>query len=144
MNDAFSFVNEPTFRSRMADIASTAQGAIPDIVAEFADWPLAVKDARNTLAHEGTHRDSETIDQFYDLLIALSYSLVWVLRTVLLVEAGFSAETLREAYAESSSYEHHITNVRELLSGTAYAAAAPDAADQPTNGDGSAPTTTTP
>ena len=122
MNEAFSFINEMTFRTRMADLATTAQRAIPNIVAAFADWPAAVRDARNTLAHQLTRRPGETIDQFYDLLIALSYSIAWVLRTVLLLRAGFSVEALQRAYEESSAYNHHITNTRELLVGSSYAA----------------------
>jgi hypothetical protein len=122
MNDSFSFINEQTFRSRMAQFAEDAQAAIPNIVASFRDWPAAVKDARNTLAHKGTEPHSETIDQFYDLLIALSYSIPWVLRTILLLQAEVDASTLREAYELSSAYDHHITNTRNLFVGGPYAA----------------------
>jgi ApeA N-terminal domain 1 len=122
MNDSFSFINEQTFRSRMALFAVDAQAAIPNIVASFRDWPAAVKDALNTLAHKGTEPHSETIDQFYDLLIALSYSIPWVLRTILLLQAEIDASTLREAYELSSAYNHHITNTRNLLAGGPYAA----------------------
>ena len=122
MNESFGSINEPTFRTRMSDLAGIAQAAIPNIVAAFADWPTAVKYARNTLAHRGTQPHSETIDQFYDLLIALTYSIAWVLRTVLLLEAGLDAKTLREAYKESSAYNHHVANTRNLLAGGPYAA----------------------
>ena len=97
MNDAFGFINEQTFRTRMTDLANRAQEALSNIVSGFADWPRAVHEARNILAHKGTQRHDETIDQFYDLVIALSYSLAWVLRTVLLLEAGFGAATLQRA-----------------------------------------------
>jgi hypothetical protein len=99
-----------------------AQAAIPNIVSAFADWPKAVKDARNILAHQGTQRESETIDQFYDLLIALGYSIAWVLRTVLLLEAGIDAATLQEAYKLSSRYNLSIANAKNLLAGSPYAA----------------------
>lgn len=121
ISDAFAFVNEATFRNRMAGLVGSAQIVIPDIVAAFEDWPKAVADARNILAHKGTEPHNDTIDQFYDLLIAMSYSLAWVLRTVLLVEAKFDAETLREAYEYSSAYNHHLTNTRNLLKGGSYA-----------------------
>lgn len=122
MNDSFGFINEQTFRARMADLAAVAQSAIPAIVATFADWPKAVHEARNVLAHQATQRHDESIDQFYDLVIALGYSLAWVLRTVLLVEAGFDAETLQRAYRDSSRYTHHIANSRALLADTPYGA----------------------
>jgi ApeA N-terminal domain 1 len=52
INDAFSFLNEPTFRSRMTDLIEDAQSSIPNIAVNFRDWPAAVKHARDTLAHE--------------------------------------------------------------------------------------------
>jgi hypothetical protein len=75
-------------------------------------------ETRNILAHQGTQSDADSIDQFYDILIALSYSIAWVLRTVLLVEAGFDAATLQEAYRCSSAYNHHITT-REICAAAA-------------------------
>ena len=60
MQDAFSHINDQTFRSRMADLIADAQTSIPNIAAAFDDWPDAVSSARNTLAHEGTNRREET------------------------------------------------------------------------------------
>lgn len=122
MNDSFAFMNELTFRTRMAEIVSTAEAAVPDIVSAFADWPKALKDARNILAHQRALPYSESIDQFYDLLIALSYSIAWVLRTVLLVEAGIDAPTLQAAYRQWSQYTHRLANTRSLLAGSRHAA----------------------
>ena len=118
LNDAFAFVNEPTFRSRMTDLIEDAQSSIPNIAVNFSDWPAAVKDARNKLAHEGTGPGGDS--EFVDLLIALSYSIHWVLRTVLLKQAGFDP-TLQAAYRDSSRYNHHITNTRYMLAGSPYA-----------------------
>ncbi|TDK86066.1 hypothetical protein EI067_30370 [Mycobacterium paragordonae] len=122
MNDSFGFINQQTFRSRMLDLANAAAAAVPNIVDSFADWPKAVHAARNTLAHRETRQRDDSTDQFYELTIALSYSLGWVLRTVLLIEAGFDAETLQRAYRDSSRYTHHIANTRTLLAGSDYAA----------------------
>jgi hypothetical protein len=112
----------------MTDLADRAREALPNIVGDFADWPRAVHEARNILAHQGTQRHDETIDQFYDLVIALNYSLAWVLRTVLLLEAGVDVATLQRAYRDSSRYNHHLANVRNLLGGSSYAALTPTAA----------------
>jgi hypothetical protein len=81
-----------------------------------------VSDARNTLAHQGTQAHNETIDQFYDLLIALGYSIAGVLRTVVLLQAGIDAATLQHACKDSSRYNHHIANTGSLLAGGPYAA----------------------
>ncbi len=140
MGQSFSRLNEVTFSTRMADLVGMAQSAIPDIVNEFADWPSAVKYARNILAHQGTQPPGETLDQFHDLLIALGYSIAWVLRTVLLVEAGFDGATLKPAYGDYSRYTHHIANVRSRLAGSGYAATT-SAKDSDTDGGIPAPST---
>ncbi|RIS51807.1 HEPN domain-containing protein [Mycobacteroides abscessus] len=127
MNDSFSFINKPTYRSRMTDFAAEAQTIIPGIVGAFNDWPAAVKNMRNILAHNGTEPYSETVDQFHDVLIALSYSIPWVLRTVLLARAGFDPATLQEAYELSSQYNLHAANTRSLLAGGPYARTRTDA-----------------
>ncbi|WNG82392.1 hypothetical protein C6A86_001400 [Mycobacterium sp. ITM-2016-00316] len=122
IGQAMASVNEVTFKTRMSDLVGMAQAAIPDIVNEFADWPDAVKFARNMLVHQGTQPPGEPLDQFHDLLIALGYSIAWVLRTVLLVHAGLDGNTLRNAYGNFSRYTHHIANVKDVLSGSQYAA----------------------
>jgi len=99
----------------------------PNIAVNFNDWPGAVKHARNVLAHEGTETSNESADQFVDLLIALSYSIAWVLRTVLLKQAGFDAPTLQIRCPNPSSgirrfvclqpphHEHQIPAGRQSL-----------------------------
>jgi hypothetical protein len=59
---------------------------------------------------------------FLDLLIALSYSIAWVLRTNLLNQAGFDPQTLQQAFRDSSAYGHHLANTRTLLADSPYAA----------------------
>lgn len=122
IQEAFGHINDQTFRRRMADLLQQAQDSIPEIAAPFADWPTAVAYARNTLAHQGTNQDVDQTEQFIDLLIALSYSIAWILRTNLLRRAGFDNATLREAYRLSSAYNHHITNCRRALANGPYGA----------------------
>lgn len=121
MDSAFGHINESTFRTMVDDLAGTAVAAVPGIVAEFADWPVAIHSVRNILAHRGTEDDLDAHDQFINTTVAVSYSLQWVLRTVLLVQAQVDAADIGEAYHRSSAYNHHHTNVRELLAGTTHA-----------------------
>ncbi|ULP40049.1 hypothetical protein MJO55_28315 (plasmid) [Mycolicibacterium rufum] len=121
MNNAFAFINESTFRTMMDDLVGTAVSAVPGIVAEFADWPAAIHSVRNILAHRGTEDDLDAHDGFINTLVAASYSLRWVLRTVLLVQAQVNPANIVGAYELSSAYHHHQTNVRELLAGTTHA-----------------------
>ncbi|MCV7000691.1 HEPN domain-containing protein [Mycolicibacterium alvei] len=118
INEAFSHINEQTFRSRMEDLLTDARRSIPSLGAGFADWPNAVSTARNLMAHQPSLPDDVDADQFLDLLVALSYSIAWVLRTNMLNKAGFDVPTMQEGYRDSSSYGHHLANTRMLLAGS--------------------------
>ena len=126
INEAFSHINEQTFRSRMNDLLIDAQRSIPSLGAGFADWPDAVSTARNLMAHQPSLPNNVDDDQFLNLLIALSYSIAWVLRTNMLNRAGLDALTMQQGYDDSSSYGHHLVNTRMLLVGGPWA----DDADQ--------------
>lgn len=121
MDSAFGHINDATFRTMMNDLAGTAMAAVPGIVAEFADWPATIHSVRNILAHRGTEEDRSAHEHFIKTAVAVSYSLQWVLRTVLLVEAQVDATDIGEAYGRSSAYNHHHSNVREFLTGTPHA-----------------------
>ncbi|QLL08997.1 HEPN domain-containing protein [Mycobacterium vicinigordonae] len=123
INEGFSHINEQTFRSRMNDLLTDAQRSIPSLGRGFADWPDAVSTARNILAHQPSLPKNIDDEQFLDLLIALSYSITWVLRTNMLNKAGFDSPTMQEGYRYSSSYGHHLANTRTLLAGSPWAAA---------------------
>jgi hypothetical protein len=124
ISEAFGHINDQTFRSRMDDLLTDARRTIPSLGAAFNDWPDAVSTARNNMAHQPWLPDNEDDDQFIDLLIALSYSIAWVLRTNLLNKAGFDADAMQEGYRDSSSYGHHLANTRMLLAGGPWAAEA--------------------
>jgi hypothetical protein len=123
MDDALSHVNERTFRSRMRDLVDIAERVVPGITESFKDWPDAVCKARNTLAHQG-NESLDDFEMFFELLVAVQYSLVWVLRTVLLDRAGIDPETIQFGYRwNGTAYGMHLANVRShLLASGRYAA----------------------
>ena len=122
ISESFAHINEQTFRSRMEDLLADSRKSIPELGAAFSDWPNAVSMARNILAHQPALPDDVESGQFLDLLIALNYSMSWVLRTNLLHKAGFDPLTLQQAYRDSSAYGHHLANTRTLLANSRYAA----------------------
>lgn len=122
IGEAFGHINDQTFRSRMDDLLTDAQRSIPSLAAAFKDWPDAVSTARNYMAHQPSLPDNVDDDQFLDLLIALSYSITWVLRTNLLNKAGFGVDAMREGYRDSSAFGHHLANTRTLLAGGPWSA----------------------
>jgi hypothetical protein len=122
ISEAFGHINDQTFRSRMDDLLTDARRSIPSLGAGFTDWPDAVSTARNILAHQPSLPDNVDDDQFLDLLIALSYSIAWVLRTNLLNKANFGSDAMQEGYRDSSAYGHHLANTRTLLADGPWAA----------------------
>jgi hypothetical protein len=106
----------------MTDLIEDVQSSIPNIAVNFSDWAGAVKHARNVLAHEGIETNSESADQFVDLLIALSYSIAWVLRTVLLKRGGLrcfhpSSGVSQFVCLQPPHHEHQISAGRQSLRG---------------------------
>ena len=115
MSVALAHINERTFRSRMQELVDVAEHAVPGITDSFKDWPGAVVHARNTLAHRGTQSLGDEFEAVLELLIAIRYSLRWVLRTVLLDRAGIDPPTIQDGYRDSSAYGYHLANVRHHL-----------------------------
>ena len=123
VSEALAHINERTFRSRMQELVDVAEHAVPGITDSFKDWPDAVVHARNTLAHRGTQSLGDEFEAVLELLIAIRYSLRWVLRTVLLDRAGIDPPTIQDGYRDSSVYGYHLANVRHhLLASGHYAA----------------------
>jgi hypothetical protein len=123
VNEKLEHVNDRTFRNRMQELVDVAEHAVPGITDSFSDWPAAVEYARNTLAHSGTQSLGSEFEANLDLLIAVKYSLRWVLRTVLLDQAGFDASMIQDGYKDSSAYGLHLANVRHHLLASGYYAA---------------------
>ena len=115
INEAFSHINEQTFRSRMDDLLADGRRTIPSLGGGFADWSDAVSTARNILVHQPALPADVDNEQFINLVVALSYSVAWVLRTNLLSKAGFDSATMQQGYRDSSSYGHHLANARDML-----------------------------
>jgi hypothetical protein len=115
VGDALSRFNERTFRSRMQDLVDVAERVVPGITESFKDWPDAVCEARNTPAHQG-NESLDDFEEFFELLVAVKSSLVWVLRTVLLDRAGIDPETIQFGYKwNTTAYGLHLANVRNHL-----------------------------
>ncbi|WP_374068745.1 HEPN domain-containing protein [Rhodococcus sp. CX] len=88
--------------------------AVREIVSDFSDWPSQVCSARNQLAHQAYTPEASS-DGLLLLLIAVDYSLSWVLRTVLLRRAGIPDEVVRRCYENDARYGLYRANVRSYL-----------------------------
>ncbi|KOS56685.1 HEPN domain-containing protein [Rhodococcus rhodochrous] len=114
LNEALSHFDELPYRRRLEQLQGSAECAVPEIVADFSDWPGQVCSARNQLAHQAYTSDASS-DGLLLLLIAVDYSLSWVLRTVLLRRAGIPDEVVLRCYENDARYGLYRANVRSYL-----------------------------
>ena len=115
LTEALSHFDELPYRRRLEELQGSAECAVPEIVADFSDWPSQVCSARNQLAHQAYTADASS-DGLLLLLIAVDYSLSWVLRTVLLRRAGIPDEVVLRCYENDACYGLYRANVRSYLS----------------------------
>ncbi|WP_410875084.1 HEPN domain-containing protein [Nocardia sp. A7] len=108
--------NQLPYGIRIEELLKCAQEAVPDIVSTYPDWLKAVKDTRNRLAHQLEWRDRLQSDTALDRMIAVSTSLRWVLRVVLLRVAGLGDDELRAGIQSSDFYRFYLSNLKQLSS----------------------------
>jgi hypothetical protein len=115
-NDLLSPLNDVKFAQRLATIMAVVSEAIPEVLADFDDWPTLVKDVRNYLAHWLTEEDKRPPTTNEILVVYLS--LPWAIRTFLLRRAARLDEGLmREGYREKNEFLMYCANVRATIAG---------------------------
>ncbi|MEV8613126.1 HEPN domain-containing protein [Amycolatopsis sp. NPDC051373] len=96
-----SHLEEPGYTLRLKTLAKRLERVAPAIYGKPNKWAEEVSTIRNGYAHRtGGFLDSDAIDG----LITILESLRWLLRCVLLLEAGISEETLSDSIARSAEF----------------------------------------
>lgn len=106
-------LNDIPYRRRLAELLDTAQQAAPDIAGGFEDWPKLIHKVRNDMAHQNPN-DRHPLERRVDEWALASRSLRWVLRTVLLVNAGFTDQQINTVYKRNALdggfYGYYLAN----------------------------------
>lgn len=86
------FVHEPGYAWRLSELARMAEPLAPGVTGKTNRWKTLVYAARNDYAHRtrAGWLDEEDVDRY--LTVALSMQ--WLLRALMLAEAGFPSELL--------------------------------------------------
>lgn len=110
-----SHIHEPSFGERLIDLAERADTAVPGITGDRAKWKKLVYNARNDFAHRAKKvwLSDDAIERYF----IVAHSLPWVLRTILLLEAGVPADVLRERTTSNLSYQAFLSNCSEYEPG---------------------------
>lgn len=119
VTDSLQFLTDVSFRSRAIEIVEQVCSAVPEIAESLVDLPRLITKGRNDFAHHLLlDRDKEPLEVSYLRWLILTTITPWLLRGLLLLHAGISAEVLHTGYVESNRFEHVRANtaqyVREL------------------------------
>lgn len=115
LDQALGFLNDVTYRNRLAELIMDARRAVPEIVGSFSDWEQLVKTVRNNLAHQPVSREPMS-EKELDEMIAVNYSVPWVLRIVLLQQAGIDDELIGARVNDNIEFQYYLANTRAILS----------------------------
>jgi len=83
-------LGDASFKERLVDLAATTSDAVPGATGNSEVWARRVRDHRNRFAH---NLPKGRPPEFYEML-TLWRSLRWVLRALMLEQAGVRAETM--------------------------------------------------
>lgn len=126
---ALSLLGDLRFRARLEELVDSSRHYTPEaLLCRFADWPKSVAYARNKIVHQLDDEDEDETplpeiekaakrEQLFDLLIAVSYSLSWLLRIVFLQKAGFAPETVRNGLLKDDRFEFAAANIANFMKG---------------------------
>ncbi|MDQ3405253.1 MAG: hypothetical protein M3548_17985 [Actinomycetota bacterium] len=92
---------EPGYTTRLRELAAAVEPAAPGICGKTNRWAAAVSTARNSYAHRTAGMIEE---EDWGALLTVIESLAWLMRCLLLLNAGLSEETLRQRLRHNSSY----------------------------------------
>lgn len=119
VTDSLQFLTDVSFRSRAIEIVEQVCAVVPEINESLVDLPGQITKGRNDFAHHLLlDRNKEPLEVSYLRWLILTTITPWLLRGLLLLHAGISADVLHTGYAESNRFEHVRANtaqyVREL------------------------------
>ncbi|MEV4714665.1 HEPN domain-containing protein [Micromonospora sp. NPDC049374] len=98
-----AYVQEIGYGQRLLDLAEMTRPVIPEVTGRTSRWKTAVYNARNDFAHRA--RPDWFDDSDYDQYVTVALSVQWLLRTILLIEAGIPASLLHARFQEHEEYQ---------------------------------------
>ncbi|MDS0133200.1 MULTISPECIES: HEPN domain-containing protein [unclassified Amycolatopsis] len=104
---------EPGYPARLKQLAERVRGCAPEITGKTNRWAAEVSKARNSYAHRTA--SGFLTEENIDTLFTVIESLRWLLRCVLLLEAGISESYLAKQLERVSAYRLFLGRAVESL-----------------------------
>jgi hypothetical protein len=114
LGEAIGHFDELTFAQRAHEFVSLAQKMLPELFTSLPDFAPRLVAARNQLAHHFPPPAEEAPELRLLRWAAISRTVPWVLRIVLLDKAGFPRDTIRAGFLNSEDFEYHLANTAEI------------------------------
>ena len=106
-----SHVHEVGYAKRLDELATRAENLVPGITGKKNKWKSLVYDTRNRYAHQTSAAWMEEDD--LDQVLTTAQSLRWVLRLLLLEQAGLPGDLLKDRFADHQRYRFFLSNAAE-------------------------------
>ena len=104
-------VHEVGYGTRLRDLAARAEELVPGITGDPTRWKNLVYATRNKYAHQPS---TEWLEQTnIDRVLTVTQSLSWVLRLLLLDQAGLDPGLIAERFQVSQSYSFFLSDAAE-------------------------------
>jgi hypothetical protein len=107
VNGFLSHVHEVSYAKRLQELAARAEELLPGITGKTAKWKALVYETRNRYAHQTSADWMEEDD--LDRVLTTAQSLRWVVRLLLLDQAGVDAELLARRIAHHQRCQFFLT-----------------------------------
>jgi hypothetical protein len=104
-------VYEVGYGTRLRDLAGRAEELVPGITGHSTQWKNLVYATRNKYAHQPSTEWLEEAD--IDRVLTVTQSLRWVLRLLLLDQAGLDPGLIAERFQVSQSYSFFLSDAAE-------------------------------
>jgi len=105
------YVDEMGYGARLKELASRAEELVPGITGNPRLWKKLVYETRNKFAHQ--HSVEWMEEAGVDRVLTVAFSLSWVLRLLLLDQAGFVPGLIADRFRNSQSYGFFLTDAAE-------------------------------
>lgn len=106
-----SHVHEVSYATRLEELAGRAEELVPGVTGKPSKWKALVYETRNRYAHQHSADWMEEDD--LDRVLTTAQSLRWVLRLLLLDQAGLDPQVLAQRFTHHQRYQFFLTNAAE-------------------------------
>lgn len=106
-----SHVHEVSYAKRLDELASRAEELVPGVTGKTSKWKKLVYETRNSYAHQTSADWMEEDD--LDRVLTTAQSLRWILRLVLLDQAGLDAQLLLDRFTRHQRYKFFLTHAAQ-------------------------------